>query len=121
MHDVPLSDRIDYAILAVVFRTPDEEHQGDWHDWEDAIQAILGAEANVRELLSAFKRLWNGGMIHLSKPDDAEPHGTAYSGEDGDDEAFFLTGPFTAIGTPGGGDCWDAITIQWPREDIGAR
>lgn len=113
MVDAPLPDRIDYAILAVVFRTQDEEHQCNWSDWEIEIRALVHDYSSPDDLLAAFRRMWCGGMIHLTRLDSEQGRAIDYSGHDTNDESFFLVGPFTAIGTPAGGSCWDGIKMRW--------
>lgn len=117
MVDAPLPDRIDYAILAIVFRTPDEKYQGDWAEWEMEIRARVQDYLGPSELLAAFKRMWHGGMIHLTRPTEHRRE-IDFSGEDTDEECFFFAGPFTAIGTPAGGSCWDGIRIRWRSKSL---
>lgn len=97
-----LPDRIDYAILAILFQTPDEEYQASWHEWEVRIKEIVPDYTDPSDLLAGLKRMWNGSMLQMVDPDQR-----AFSGDDADDETFFFTGPFKAVATIAGGACWD--------------
>ncbi|MBN9663444.1 MAG: hypothetical protein J0H49_34915 [Acidobacteria bacterium] len=107
MPGTALSDKIDYAILALVFRTIDEEYEAPWNEWERAIRTLVAGSVYRRDLLAALVRMWNGGMIQLAKPD-----GPTYSGLAADDDAFFFSGRFKAIGTVAGGACWDGFIFE---------
>lgn len=119
MLGISLPERIDYAILAIVFRSEHEKYECDWRDWEIEIRVLVEDYSNPRDLLAAFKRLWYGGMIHLTRLDE-QAHILDYSGDDAGDEEFFQTGPFTVIGTPAGGSCWDGIRMRWQSRSTGS-
>ena len=59
-------------------------------------------------LLAAFKLLWKGGALRLTKP-DATRH---YSGDQADDEVFFFNGNLNAALTANGRTYWGLLRIE---------
>ncbi len=121
----PLSDRLEYAILEIVFGNSQADHQNYWGGWETEVRALMSDYSNQFDLLAAFKRLWNGGngVLRLTKPDNAtmRRHAFDFSGDDADDNAFFFTGPFNAVATPAGRSHWDGIKVEKKAATIGFR
>jgi hypothetical protein len=120
----PLADRLNYAILDTIdsiernfSRTG---HQDSWPGWESSAKKRV-PEFRYLELLSAFKRLRNAGIIRLSKPDNATKIFDAheYSGNDADDDSFFFTGPFNAFITDEGRSYWDGLKDKKSGGPIG--
>jgi len=117
----PLADRLEYAILEMVFWNRSEaRHQDHWGDWHTAVRKLV-PEFTDADLKSAFKRLWKGGVLRLTKPDSQRYHAFEYSGDEAHDEAFFLIGPFNASITDEGRSYWDGIRVDKPRGTIGFR
>lgn len=104
----PLADRLEYAILEVVFHS-NGDHQTYWGGWETQIRHLVSDYANQLDLLAAFKRLWQRGVLRLTKPHNPTMRHRAfgYSGRDADDHAFFFIGNFNAEATPEGRSYWD--------------
>ncbi len=103
----PLSERLEYAILKIVYRDPsDAKHQDSWGTWEASVRVDVPVFATA-DLLSAFKRLWKRGVIRLTKPDFQRYHALEYSGRESDDNEFFYRGPFNATITDEGRSHWD--------------
>lgn len=119
----PLSDKLEYAILEIVFRNPQADHQNYWGGWETEVRSLISDEYNQFDLLAAFKRLWNGGngALRLTKPDNPtmRRHAIDYSGNDGDDTAFFFAGPFNAVATPAGRRYWAGIKVEKKSASMG--
>ncbi len=107
MAETHLSERLEYAILQIVYRNPSQAcHQDSWGNWAGAVRLSVPAFADA-ELLSAFKRLRKQGIIRLTKPDSQLYHASEYSGKEADDTAFFFTGAFNASATDEGRSHWD--------------
>jgi hypothetical protein len=115
----PLSDRLEYAILEIVFRQTKADHQNYWGGWETEVRALVPDYSDTQDLLAAFKRLWTGGVLRLTKPDNAGRHAHDYSGNNADDDIFFFTGGFNAVLTPAGRSYWDGIRVQKKSASIG--
>ena len=119
----PMSDKLEYAILEIVFRTQQADHQNYWGGWETEVRALVPDYSNQFDLLAAFKRLWNGGsgVFRLTKPDNPtmRRHAFDYSGHDADDNAFFFTGNFNAQATLAGRSYWDGIKVEKKPTSIG--
>lgn len=116
----PLADRLEYAILEIVFWNPSEAtHQDHWSDWQTAVRKVVPEFRDAADLKSAFKRLWNWGLLRLTKPDKLRCHAYEYSGNEGDDEWFFFPGPFNASITDEGRSYWDGIRVDRPAGTIG--
>jgi hypothetical protein len=107
MVETPLSESLEYAVLAIVCGNPsDARHQDHWGGWRAAIQRSVPDFADAA-LLAAFKRLWKRGVLRLSKPDSQRYHSQEYSGNELDDDSFFFTGRFNATITDEGRSHWD--------------
>ena len=119
----PMADKLEYAILEIVFRNSQADHQNYWGGWETEVRAVVSDYSNQFDLLAAFKRLWNGGngVLRLTKPGNAtmRRHAYDYSGNDIDDNVFFFTGPFNASATPSGRSYWDGIRVEKKPPTIG--
>ena len=112
----PLPDRVQYAILDIVFRNPvaarHRDSLGGWRTW---VRSLVPGEFIIDvDVLHAFKVLWQGGLLDLTKLDNAAMvrHAYYYSGKDADDEAFFYSGPFDAVATQEGRSHWDRIRVD---------
>jgi hypothetical protein len=118
----PLADRIEYAILEIVFRTPKADYQSHWGSWEYQVKMRVEQYANPLDLLGSFKQLRDSGVLSLTKPDleGIDHHGFVYSGDAIDDEDFFFTGMFNTVATPLGRRYWNGIESR-TRVAIGAR
>jgi len=107
MVEAPLSESLEYAILAIVCRNPsDARHQDHWGGWRGAVQRSVPDFADAA-LLAAFKRLWKRGVLRLSKSDPKRYHAHEFSGNEFDDDSFFFTGPFNATITDEGRSHWN--------------
>ena len=117
----PMADKLEYAILEIVFRNSQADHQNYWGGWETEVRALVSDYSNQFDLLAAFKWLWNSGVLRLTKPDPPtmRRHAFDYSGDDVDDNAFFFTGPFNAIATPAGRRHWDGIKVEKKAASMG--
>lgn len=115
----PLADKLEYAILEVVFRNSEANHQDSFGGWETQVQALVPDYSNQADLRDAFKRLWDGGDLRLTKPDTMRRHAFDYSGHETDDSGFFFTGPFNAKATATGRKYWDGIKIEKKKASIG--
>lgn len=116
----PLADRLEYAILETVVRVFGGRHQESWGGWQSQISAhgIDISEFTYDDLLSAFKRLRNRGVLRLTKPDSQRYHAHEYSGNEADDDKFFFKDPFNAVVTDEGRSYWDSIREE-PKRPIG--
>jgi hypothetical protein len=96
-----LSHRIEHAICEIVSRASSTDHQNDWSGWEASVKLFVPDYSQPRDLLAAFKRLWDGGhgVLILTKPDNPTVcrHAFAYAGGGSDDDEFFFSGPFNAV------------------------
>ena len=112
-----LPDRLEYTILAIVAGSPYGCRQDHWDGWEYEVRRRV-PDCTRRELLSAFKRLWNGGngALDLTNSDD-HPH--YYSGDQADDKSFFFTGQLNAVLTPTGRSYWGLLRIEKKKAAIG--
>lgn len=107
----PLADRLEYAILAFVMAFSDQSHQDSWGGWESQIHRTVIDSFQAADLKAAFKRLWAGGILRLSKPDSVRRNAFDYSGDESDDDTFFYSGPFNATITDKGRSYWDYFKI----------
>jgi len=98
----PLADRLDYSILDIVMRSSNRSRQDHWGGWEHEVRQKLTDRFQPADLKSAFKRLWNDGILRLSRPDSVRRHAFDYSGNEADDPAFFDTDRFNATITDKG-------------------
>lgn len=116
MAEAPLSERLEYAILEMVYWNPsDARHQDDWGAWAATVRRSVPDFVDA-DLLAAFRRLWKQGILRLTKPDALRYHASEYSDKQGDDNAFFFTGPFNASVTDEGRSHWDRI--EAPRATV---
>jgi len=112
MVEAPLSDRLEYAILRIVYRNPsDARHQNSWGGWGSEVKTDV-LEFTGADLLSAFKRLWKKGVIRLTKPDSQRYHAQDYSGSESDDHSFFFMGDFNVSITDEGRSHWDRLAVS---------
>ena len=84
-----LGDSLEYAILELVFLDRSRaDRQESFPVWASDVRRSVPQFENS-ELLSAFKRLRNDGIIRLTKPDFQRRHAMEYS-DSIDDDVFFL-------------------------------
>lgn len=114
MIDGPLADRLEYAILAIIMGRDNGSHQAFWGVWMNSVLKLVPDLSSEADLMAAFKRLWRGRIVRLSKAAEGRYHGFDYSGDDGDGEAFFLTERFNTTITDDGRKYWDGIRVK-PR------
>jgi hypothetical protein len=116
MAESPLSERLEYAILATVNRNPSQAtHQDSWGGWCNLIRQSVSEFADA-DLLAAFRRLWKRDVLRLTKPDNQRRDAHEYSGSEADTEAFFFIGPFNATITDEGRSVWDRA--EEPRTTV---
>ncbi len=107
MSDAALSDRLEYAILEIVFWNPSKaNHQDYWGDWCQSIRKFV-PDFTDADLLDAFKRLWKQNVVRLTKV--GSHHADEYSGNESDDNWFFFRDPFRASITPEGRKHWNNL------------
>jgi hypothetical protein len=113
-----LSEQLEYAILETVVQVFNGHQQDIWGGWEHQVTArgLDRSGFTPGDVVSAFRRLREGGILRLTKPDVQRAHAREYSDEVSDD--FFLVGPFNAVITDGGRRYWDSIREK-PRHPIG--
>jgi hypothetical protein len=87
-----------YARLEAAIRRALLKYQGRYEEtfvgWYAALKLIEPELAHPRQLINAFNRLSNAGIIQLHNAD-----GRLYEGRD---DSFFLGGPFTTVLTTHG-------------------
>jgi hypothetical protein len=119
----PLSDRLEYAIFDTVSRASTADHQNDWSGWEASVKLLVPDYSQPPDLLAAFKRLWNGGVLRLTKPDNPtrQRHALDYSGDPADDEKFFFDPSFgfNAVLTDAGRSYWDGVRGEKKSTAVG--
>jgi hypothetical protein len=108
----PLPDRLEYAILEIVMASADSTHQDSWGNWQNSVSPLVPDWVSS-DLKSAFKRLWKDGLLSLLKY--VEGRRAEYSGNEQDDDAFFLIGPFIATITDEGRRHW-GVPVQREME-----
>jgi len=114
-----LADRIEYAILEIVFRSAEADYQESMGGWRNAVAVFVTQGFSQSDLRDAFKRLWRRGALDLTKPDTVRRHATAYSEEGMDDEHFFYAGLFNARATSEGRAYWNRIKEEPSGGTIG--
>ena len=102
-----LPDRLEYAILEIVAGSPDGDRQYSWGGWKIEVGRLV-PDYTPSTLLAAFKLLWKGGVLRLTKPDTTRH----YSGDQADDEVFFFNGNLNAALTANGRTYWGRIRIE---------
>jgi len=119
----PLSDRLEYAILEIVSGASNADHQNYWGGWETSVRPLVRDYSDPKDLLGAFKRLRENGVLCLTKPDNLarKRHGFDYSGSPADDEKFFLDSSlgFNAVLTDAGRSYWNRIRVEKKSATIG--
>jgi hypothetical protein len=109
----PLPDRVQFAILDIIFRNPaNAQHRDRLDGWRTRVRYLVPGDFIIdADLLDAFKVLWKAGLLDLTKPDNAAKVRQAqyYSGDDADDQAFFYSGPFDTVATQEGRSHWVRI------------
>ena len=110
-----LPHRLEYAILEIVAGSPDGYRQYSWGSWKSQV-GLLVTDYTPPALLAAFKLLWKGGALRLTKPDTTQRH---YSGDQADDEAFFFNGNLNATLTAEGQTYWGRIRVEKKKAAIG--
>jgi hypothetical protein len=118
MIDGPLAYRLEYAILEIIMGQDRGTRQASWGVWIQSVLRLVPELRHDADLLAAFKRLRGTGRVRLSKADDLRYHGSDYSENESDDEAFFLTATFNATITADGREYWDVIQVK-ARTPIG--
>jgi hypothetical protein len=106
----PLADRLEYALLEITM-TPNGTYQASWGVWMTTVTARVPELETDADLLAAFKRLRESGIVKLTKPDGTQRDASEYSCSEADDDAFFFTGPFNVNITPRGRQHWDRIKV----------
>ena len=105
----------EYAVLKIVSQSKLDSntgHQSRWGGWTQSVNTFV-PECSQADLLSALKRLGKRGILRLKKPDPPPQYqGSAYSGSERDDDAFFFMGPFNAVLTDEGRSYWNSITRE---------
>ena len=103
-----LPDRLEYAILEIVAGSPNGYRQYSWGGWKSEAGRLV-PDYTPPALLAAFKLLWKGGALRLTKPDTTQRH---YSGDQADDEVFFFNGNLNAALTANGRTYWGLLRIE---------
>ena len=105
----PLADRIEYGILEIIMGHKDGTHQATWSEWLNSVGKLVPDLVHDADLKAAFKHLWKGGIVRLSKAAAGRYHGFDYSGNESADEAFFFIAEFNVTITDDGRKYWDRI------------
>lgn len=108
----PLADRLEYGILEIVMGYRDGTHQASWVVWLNSVGKLVPDFIHDVDLKAAFKRLWKGGIVRLSKAAEGRYHGFDYSGNESADEAFFFITEFNVTITDDGRRYWDGIKTE---------
>jgi hypothetical protein len=108
----PLAYRLEYGILEIIMSHKDGTHQASWGEWLNSVGKLVPDLVHDADLKAAFKRLWKGGIVRLSKAAEGRYHGFDYSGNEGADEAFFFITEFNVTITADGGRFWDFIKTE---------
>jgi hypothetical protein len=98
-----LSGALEYAILEAIARVSERRRQNAMGGWGTLVRDRIPEPADNNDLLFAFKRLWQRGILRLTKPDGKE-----YSGNPADDRLFFFVGAFNSEITPEGWSYWES-------------
>src|SRR5258705_10690977 len=109
-----LPDRLEYAILEIVAGSPDGYRQYSWGGWKSEVGRLVQGYT-LRTLLAAFKLVWKGGALRLTKPDTTR----RYSGDQADDEVFFFNGNLNVALTANGRTYWGRIRIEKKKSAMG--
>ena len=113
----PLAVRLEYAIVENIM-VKNGTHQASWGVWMNSVSKLVPDLADPADLKAAFRRLWRGGIVLLSKPDERRYHGFDYSDNESDD-AFFSIGGFNVTITDDGRKYWDGIKVESHSGTIG--
>jgi hypothetical protein len=108
----PLADRIECAILEIIMGYRDGTYQASWGVWLNSVGRLVPDLVHDADLKAAFKRLWEGRIVRLSKAVKGRYHGLNYSGNESADEAFFFFAEFNVTITDDGRRYWDGIKMK---------
>ena len=108
----PLADRLECAILEIIMGYRDGTYQASWGVWLNSVGRLVPDLLHDADLKAAFKRLWKGRIVRLSKAAKGRYHGFDYSGNESADEAFFFIAEFNVTITDDGRRYWDGIKMK---------
>ena len=108
----PLADRLECAILEIIMGYRDGTHQASWGVWLNSVGRLVPDLLHDADLKAAFKRLWKGRIVRLSKAAKGRYHGFDYSGNESADEAFFFIAEFNVTITDDGRRYRDGIKMK---------
>jgi|ERR1035437_4238358 hypothetical protein len=112
-----LPNKLEYEILERIMGNRDGTYQASWSEWMNSAVQHVPDLAHDADLEAAFKRLWKGGIVRLSKV--ADGRSSDYSGMDECDALFFFSGRFKATITDDGRSYWGRIRVEKPRGPVG--